>query len=89
MPSQTQIPNPGVATGLLKGKLLRVPDLHPVFAQWPAGISPHLPEVRRNVNQVVEQFVHDEEARNKIYKTDVSLMIARYVTSYLCISALL
>ncbi|KAI1373322.1 terpenoid synthase [Hypoxylon crocopeplum] len=55
----------------LRGKLLQIPDLRPVYANWTSGLSPHCDELRVFVEEKIDVYVKDEKARLKTKAIDL------------------
>ncbi len=60
----------------LKGQVMRVPNLDPVFARWNSAVNPHLWELEELVNDRIEKWIPDEKLRLKVKKIDVPLITA-------------
>lgn len=55
----------------LRGQLLTIPDLRPVYANWTAGLSPYCDELRAFVEENINKYVKDEKAKKKTKAIDL------------------
>lgn len=63
----------------LRGQLLQIPDLRPVYAGWAAGLNPHCDELRTFVDEKIDRYVIDEKARLKTKAIDLGWFTSLYV----------
>ncbi|KAI1775795.1 terpenoid synthase [Hypoxylon cercidicola] len=55
----------------LRGKLLRIPDLRPIYAKWTSGLNPRCDELRTFVDECIDRYVKDEKTRRKTKAIDL------------------
>ncbi|KAI1451771.1 terpenoid synthase [Annulohypoxylon moriforme] len=55
----------------LRGKLLQVPDLRPIYASWTSGLNPHCEELRAFIDEKIDIYVKNEKARAKTRAIDL------------------
>ncbi|KAI1086925.1 terpenoid synthase [Rostrohypoxylon terebratum] len=55
----------------LQGKILRVPDLRPIYANWASGLNPHCEELRAFIDEKIDVYVKNEKARVKTRAIDL------------------
>lgn len=55
----------------LRGKLLRIPDLRPIYNKWASGLNTDCDELRTFVNENIDQYVKDEKTRLKTKAIDL------------------
>ncbi|KAI2464259.1 terpenoid synthase [Annulohypoxylon bovei var. microspora] len=55
----------------LEGKLLQVPDLRPIYANWESGVNPHCDELRVFIEENIDKYVKNEKARVKTRAIDL------------------
>ncbi|KAI1073696.1 terpenoid synthase [Whalleya microplaca] len=64
--------NNGAATlQSLHEKLLRIPDLRPIYANWESGLNPFCDELRAFVDKKIDKYIKDEKARFKTKAIDL------------------
>ncbi|KAI1470376.1 terpenoid synthase [Daldinia caldariorum] len=62
----------------LKGQWLIIPDIRPIFAQWPSGENKHYQTVKEIVDRQLAQQPMKNEARTAFVKMNPSLLAARW-----------
>ncbi|XDG09838.1 hypothetical protein ABKA04_009453 [Annulohypoxylon sp. FPYF3050] len=55
----------------LQGKLLQVPDLRPIYANWASGLNPYCEELRAFIDEKIDIYVKNEKAREKTRAIDL------------------
>ncbi|OTA63277.1 terpenoid synthase [Hypoxylon sp. EC38] len=55
----------------LQGKLLQIPDLRPIYANWTSGLNPHFEELRVFIDEKIDYYVKDDKARLKTKAIDL------------------
>ncbi|KAI1413871.1 terpenoid synthase [Hypoxylon sp. FL1857] len=55
----------------LQGKLLQIPDLRPIYANWTSGLNPHCEELRAFVDENIDKYVKNEKVRLKTKAIDL------------------
>ncbi|KAI0880518.1 terpenoid synthase [Annulohypoxylon maeteangense] len=55
----------------LRGKLLQVPDLRPIYQNWASGLNPQCEELRAFVDEKIDIYVKNEKARVKTRAIDL------------------
>ena len=55
----------------LREKLLLIPDLRPIYANWSSGLNPRCDELRSFVDENIDRYVRDEKARLKTRAIDL------------------
>ncbi|KAM7189916.1 Isoprenoid synthase domain containing protein [Naviculisporaceae sp. PSN 640] len=62
----------------LRGKTLTVPNLRPMFSQWPYRVSPHLKELEKTVEAKLQEWIPDEQVRQNARDIDLALFSAAW-----------
>lgn len=60
----------------LRGKTLTVPNLKPMFSQWPYRVSPHLEELQKTVEAKLQEWIPDEQVRQNARDIDLAMFSA-------------
>ncbi|KAI0008065.1 terpenoid synthase [Xylariaceae sp. FL0662B] len=60
-----------IALESFRGKVLKIPDLRPIYANWKSGLSPHCEVLRTFVHDKIDKYVKDENARLKTKAIDL------------------
>ncbi|KAI0110623.1 terpenoid synthase [Hypoxylon sp. NC0597] len=55
----------------LQGKLLQIPDLRPIYANWTSGLNPHFEELRAFIDEKIDYYVKNEKVRLKTKAIDL------------------
>ncbi|XXG95157.1 hypothetical protein Hte_001417 [Hypoxylon texense] len=76
--------NEGVAAlRSLRGQVLRIPDLRPIYAKWASGLNPHCDELRTFVDDNIDRYVKDEKTRIKTKAIDLGSGLRRIYATYI------
>jgi len=57
----------------LKGQVLHIPDLGPIFSRWSSAISPHYEELAEMMKDELIEFVPNPNIRVKMEKINLAL----------------
>jgi len=67
----------------LRKETIRIPNLQPLYARWPQGLSPHYERLVDAINEHVEAaFPEDEAYVQRVKKMDFASFLCRYVNFY-------
>lgn len=60
----------------LRGKTLVIPNLKPMFSQWPYRVSPHLEQLQKTVEAKLQEWIPDERVRENARDIDLAFFSA-------------
>ncbi|KAL7629801.1 hypothetical protein AAE478_001324 [Parahypoxylon ruwenzoriense] len=55
----------------LRGQMLEIPDLRPIYANWTSGLNRHCDELRAFIDEKIDLYVKDPKARLKTKAIDL------------------
>jgi AcrR family transcriptional regulator len=77
-----------VARLKLRGQVLRLPNLHRLCSERPFEISPHYEQLKQVVEERLDEWITDADARSKARETDLAYFSATLVhplDAYYCV----